>query len=73
MQTQDCKIAVLDGKTLRKFINALKKSGADMYIDKPTLKCANMGETKILSCLKYSTGWDCRVHNDYVELLKSCL
>jgi len=66
-------IAVLDGRTLRKFINLEKKLGGIVEIDRPSHKRINdkFGNL-IFSALKYSTGWDCRIATFCVSDLKSC-
>jgi hypothetical protein len=66
-------IAVLDGRTIRKFITRLKKMGGDVNIDRPNLKKVTSGGETIFSALKYSSGWDCRVHRMFISDLKSCL
>jgi hypothetical protein len=65
-------IAVLDGRTIRKFINRMSKLGADIKIDRPNHKAITSGGVTIFSALKYSTGWDCRVASFCVSDLKSC-
>lgn len=68
----EMKIAVLDGRTIRKFITRLKKNGASVEIDRPILKNVTSGGETIFSALKYSSGWDCRVHPMFVNDLKAC-
>ena len=65
-------IAVLDGRTIRKFITRLKKLGGDVDIDRPIHKKVTSGGQTIFSALKYSSGWDCRVHPMFVSDLKYC-
>jgi hypothetical protein len=66
-------IAVLDGRTIRKFINRMNKLGADIKIDRPNHKAIYSAQgVKIFSALKYKSGWDCRIVNLFVNDLKSC-
>ena len=74
MENSKMEIAVLDGRTIRKFINRMSKFGADIKIDRPNHKAIYTADgVKIFSALKYSTGWDCRVASFCVSDLKSCL
>lgn len=68
----EMKIAVLDGRTIRKFITRLKKNGASVEIDRPIIKNVTSGGETIFSALKYSSGWDCRVHPMFINDLKDC-
>lgn len=64
-------IAILDGRTVRKFVNHLKKLGADVAIDRPIHKLVNTPDgQRLFSALKYSSGWDCRVADIYINDLK---
>lgn len=65
-------IAVLDGRTIRKFITRLKKMGGDVDIDRPNLKKVTSEGQTILSALKYSSGWSCIIHPMFISDLKSC-
>lgn len=68
------RIAVLNGKTIRKFINHCKKNGAIIQIDRHNHKLITDVEgLKIFSALKYSTGWDCRIAEQFVGELKSII
>lgn len=73
MNTSEFRMVVLDGRTIRKFITRLKKMGGDVEIDRPIHKRVTSGGQTIFSALKYSSGWDCRVHSMLVNDLKSCL
>ena len=56
-------IAVMDGRQVRKFVTFLKKLGAPKVYDKPVLKRVDDADgEKLFSAIKYSSGWDCRVH-----------
>jgi hypothetical protein len=68
----EMKIAVLNGRIVRKFITRLKKNGASVEIDRPILKNVTSGGETIFSALKYSSGWDCRVHQMFINDLKAC-
>ncbi len=67
-------IAVLDGRTIRKFINKMKLLGAVITIDRAVHKVItdSTGE-KVFSALKYSTSWDCRISEIFLSDLKSCI
>lgn len=65
-------IAILDGRTIRKFITRLKNMGGDVEVDHRIIKKVTSGGQTIFSALKYSSGWDCRVHPMFVSDLKSC-
>lgn len=67
-------IAVMDGRQVRKFLTFLKKLGAPKVYDRPILKRVEDADgEKLFSAIKYSSGWDCRVHVLMVADLKRVL
>ena len=74
MKTENTKIAVLSGQTVRKFVNRLKKAGLSIDIDRPNHKRVTDEDGNcVFSALKYSSGWDCRVNIDYFGTLQELL
>lgn len=67
-------IAVLDGRTIRKFINKMKKIGSIISIDRPIHKRITKEDGYVIfSGLKYSNGWDCRISKEFTFYLKQCI
>lgn len=67
-------IAVMSGRQVRKFVNYLKKLGARTYCDRAVLKRIEDADgEKLFSAIKYSSGWDCRVHNLMVNQLRQVI
>ena len=71
---QKYRIAVLNGRDVRKFVNLLKKLGAQIVADHPVMKRIEDADgAKLFSALKYSSGWDCRVHSLIAGKLQNIL
>jgi hypothetical protein len=73
MENSKMEIKVVDGRTIRKFVNRMKKMGGEIVADKPNRKSITSGGETIFSALKFSTGWSVLIHPMFISDLKSCL